>query len=157
MTTVFPKVRAKTAGAGLSPHGKTNNTLSCEMAFDAFPKGKGAQQTSHWGWNHGGKYCSIIINSFFLLLFFLLELADSVVYYSFHHSKTNTEGVFLWQRLDYWVTRRLSDQDSDWQVLWLVGWEADWSAVSLITPLIERFATWPTGLFWLSHFKKKKM
>lgn len=39
--TVFPKVWANTAGAAPSPRGETNNTLSCEMAFDAFPEGRG--------------------------------------------------------------------------------------------------------------------
>lgn len=38
---VFPKVWANTAGAAPSPRGETNNTLSCEMAFDAFPEGRG--------------------------------------------------------------------------------------------------------------------
>lgn len=147
MTTVFPKVRAKTAGAGLSPHGKTNNMLSCEMAFDAFPEGKGAQQTSHWGWNHGGKYCSIIINSFFLFLSFFYYWSWQTLWYTtlFTTAKQIQWEFFfdrgwiielhtgwlisiLTDRYFGWLDERPTDRLSLWSHLWQRGLQLGWLA-----------------------------
>lgn len=153
MTTVFPKVRAKTAGAGLSPHGKTNNMLSCEMAFDAFPEGKGAQQTSHWGWNHGGKYCSIIINSFFF--FFVTGAGRLGGILLFSPQQNKYRGSFSLTEAGL-----LSYTPVEWSAFWLTGTLAGWMRGRLIGCLFDHtfdrelcnLADW---LVLAKSFKKK--